>query len=148
MSLKRWLCFLLLAVLVAGLLILPGAADDPIIFTAVNNTLLELTAETMPVSHNSMIYVPCSVFNTRALDTWAYYSRGTQTVLISDGSKELTFDMSAGNSYDRDGELYPYAAIYANDTAYVPAFYVADFFGLGYSYIRREERYIIRITIA
>ena len=54
--------------------------------------------------------------------------------------------MSAGNSYDREENSYRYAAIYLNDTAYVPAFFVADFFGLGYSYIRREERHIVRLT--
>ena len=65
MSKKRWVSFCLLAVLALGLMI-PSvfADDDTIFFTAVNNTLLELTAETMPVNHNSLIYVPCSVFNS------------------------------------------------------------------------------------
>ncbi len=146
MSKKRWVSLCLLAALALGLMVPSAFAESTVFFTAVNNTLLELTAETMPVSHNSLIYVPCSVFNTRALDTWAYYSRGSQTVLISDGEKELYFDMSAGDSYDREEERYRYAAIYLNDTAYVPAFFVADYFGLGYSYIRREERHIVRIT--
>ena len=146
MSKKRWIVFCLLAVLSLGLMIPSAMAEDTVFFTAVNNTLLELTAETMPVTHNSFIYVPCSVFNTKALNTWSYYSRGSQTVLISDGSRELYFDMGAGDSYDREGSRYNYAAIYVNDTAYVPAFFVADFFGLTYSYIRREGWNIIRIT--
>ncbi len=146
MNKKGWIAFCLLAVLSLGLLAPAVLAEETVFFTAVNNTLLELTAETMPMVHSSMIYVPCSVFNTRALDTWSYYSRGSQTVLISDGEKELYFDMSAGNSYDREENTYRYAAVYANDTAYVPAFFVADFFGLGYSYIRREDRHIVRIT--
>ena len=143
---KRWVSFCLLAALALGLMIPSVFAEDTVFFTAVNNSLLELTAETMPVNHNSLIYVPCSVFNTRALDTWAYYSRSGQTVLISDGEKELYFDMSAGNSRDREENSYRYAAIYLNDTAYVPAFFVADYFGLRYSYIRRENRHIVRIT--
>ena len=144
---RRLLCILLTAVLAVSLIAPPSLAEEDVFFTAVNNTLLDLNAETMPVSYNSMIYVPCSVFNSRALDTYSYYSRGTQIALISDGSSTLTFDMGAGNSYDEEGNAYRYAAIYANDTAYVPAFFVADFFGLGYSYIRREDRHIVRLTL-
>ena len=102
MSKKRWAAFCLLAALCLGLMIPSVLAEDVVYFTAVNNTLLELSAETMPVTHNSMIYVPCSVFNSRSLNTWAYYSREGQTVLVSDGERELYFDMSAGNSHDRD----------------------------------------------
>ncbi len=143
---KRPVCFLLAVLLTVGFLLLPSAAEDSIFFTAINNTLLELTDDTMPVSYNSVIYVPSSLFNSTALDTYSYYSRGTQTVLISDGNALLYFDMGAGNSYDGDENTYRYAAIYVNDTAYVPAFFVADFFGLTYSYIRRDERHIVRLT--
>jgi hypothetical protein len=140
------LCFLLTAVLAVGFLGMLSSAEDDIFFTAVNNTLLDLSPETMPVNYNSMIYVPSSVFNSRALDTYSYYSRGTQMVLISDGVHTLYFDMSAGGSYDGEDNAYRYAAIYYNDTAYVPAFFVTDYFGLGYSYIRREGRHIVRLT--
>ena len=146
MSKKRWLCFCVVAALALALMVPSALAEDTIFFTAVNNTLLELTAETMPVVHNSLIYVPCSVFNTQALNTWAYYSRGSQQVLISDGTKELFFDMSAGTSYDREENSYRYAALFQNDTAYVPVFFVADFFGMSYSYIRRDSWHIVRIT--
>ena len=146
MGKRRWIVFFLLAALAMGLMIPCALADEVVYFTAINNTLLDLTADTMPVVHNSLIYLPSSVFNTRALSTWAYYSRGGQSVMISDGTKELYFDMSAGNSHDREENTYQYAAIYANDTAYVPAFFEADYFGLGYSYIRREGWHIVRIT--
>lgn len=146
MSKKRWAAFCLLAALCLGLMIPSVLAEDVVYFTAVNNTLLELSAETMPVTHNSMIYVPCSVFNSRSLNTWAYYSREGQTVLVSDGERELYFDMSAGNSHDRDDNIYRYAALYLNETAYVPAYFVADYFGMGYSYLRRDKWHIVRIT--
>ena len=143
---RRRVVFCLLAVLTLGILAPSVLAEDTVFFTAVNNTLLELTAETMPVVHNSLIYVPCSVFNTRALNTWAYFSRGSQKVLISDGDKELYFDMSDGTSYDREENTYLYSAILRNDTAYVPVFFVTDFFGMEYSYIRRDSWHIVRVT--
>ena len=137
---------LLLAAVILLLAALPALAEDTIFFTAVNNTLLELTAETMPVKYSSMIYVPSSVFNSNALGTYSFYSRSTQTVLISDGTDILYFDMSAGNSYDSADAEYRYAAIYENDTAYVPAYFVANFFGLEYSYIRRDDKHIVRLS--
>ena len=136
----------LLALLLFCLSAPAGAAGDTVYFTAVNNTLLELSDATMPVIHNSIIYIPAGVFNTRALETYAYYSRENQTVLISDGESFLYFDMSAGSCYDNKENTYRSAAIYVNDTAYVPAFFVAGFFGLGYSYIRQDERHIVRLT--
>lgn len=142
---RKLCCGILLLVLCLGLAALPAAADDIIFFTAVNNTLLELTRETMPVKYSSMIYVPSSVFNSTALGTFAYYSRNNQTVLISDGNLSLYFDMSEGNSYD-DEQDYRYAAVYVNDTAYVPAYFVAEYFDLGYSYIRKDGMHIVRLT--
>lgn len=132
--------------LAAGLVALSASAENIIFFTAVNNTLLELTKETMPVDYGSLIYVPSSIFNSRALGTYSLYSRGAQKVLISDGDKLLYFDMSAGNSYDNEDTTYRYEAIYVNDTAYVPALFVAQYFDIGYSYIRRSERHIVRLT--
>ena len=142
----RRLWALLLAAVILSLAVLPVLAADIIFFTAVNNTLLELTEETLPVKYSSMIYVPTSVFNSNALGTYSLYSRSTQTVLISDGDRVLYFDMSAGNSYDSDGESYRYVAIYENDTAYVPAYFVATFFGFRYSYIHKDGKHIVRLT--
>lgn len=144
---RQRICILLLAAVILTLAMLPvSAAEDTVFFTAVNNTLLDLTAETMPVKYASMIYVPSSVFNSNALGTNAFYSRSTQTVLISDGDRVLYFDMSLGNSYDSEEEEYRYAAIYVNDTAYVPAYFVASFFDLEYSYIRQEGKHIVRLS--
>ena len=137
---------LLLAAVILSLAVLPVLAADIIFFTAVNNTLLELTEETMPVKYSSMIYVPAGVFNSNALGTYSLYSRSTQKVLISDGDRILYFDMSAGNSYDSDGEDYRYVAIYENDTAYVPAYFVATFFGFRYSYIHNDGKHIVRLS--
>ncbi len=55
----------MIASLLAGLIAFPAAAaedGDLIYITVVNNRLLALEAETMPVKKKSQIYVPCSVF--------------------------------------------------------------------------------------
>ena len=138
---------LLLAVLVSAvLLILPILAQDNIYFTAINNTILELRDETMPTRHKGMYYVPCSVFNSTELKTYSLYSRSKQLVMISDLERTLYFDMGAGNSHDDNEETYPFAAIYHNDTAYVPALFTADYFGIEYDYLLSDYAPIIRLT--
>ena len=146
-GMRRMLALALcLAVLGGLLLVLPSLADGTVYFTAINNTLLALDEKTMPVIHNSQLYIPYSVFNSSDLGTYSLYSRARQLVLISDGDRILYFDMSAGNSYDDGGETYAYAAIYQNDTAYVPAFFSSGFFDIRYSYIRSEYGHIVRLT--
>ena len=143
---RKRICLLILAAAAATALLLPALAQGTVYFTAINNTLLSLEDKTMPVKHKSMIYVPCSVFNSSELGTYSLYSRGKQLVVISDLNKTLYFSMSEGNSYDEQGETFPYAAIYQNDTAYVPALFTADYFGASYSYINSSYGPIIRLT--
>ena len=127
-------------------LVSPILAQNAIYFTAINNTLLELNDQTMPINENGTIYLPSSVFNSSDLGTYCLYSRSKQQVVISDLDKILYYDMSAGNSYDDRDNSYPYAAIYHNDTAYIPAFFTASFFNIQVSYIRNEYAPIIRLT--
>ncbi len=138
---------LILAVLLAFvLLILPILAQDGIYFTAVNNTILDLNDKTMPVRHKGVYYVPCSVFNSIELKTYCLYYRNKQLVMISDLENILYFDMSAGSCYDEGGESFPYVAIYQNDTAYIPALFTADYFGINYDYLISDYAPVIRLT--
>ncbi|MBO4331112.1 MAG: polysaccharide deacetylase family protein [Oscillospiraceae bacterium] len=145
MSKKRAFCLFVAVIIAASAVTLSSAAENDIYFTAVNNTLLELTAATMPVKYKSTLYVPWSVFSSKELETSAMYSRGSQTVVVSDKDKTLYFDMSAGTAYDENDRSYSFTAIYTNDTAYLPAYHVAVFFGINYSYIRSEQGHIIRL---
>ncbi len=144
---KRRIPVLVLLVLLAVLTALPVLAADTVYFTAVNNTLLSLEKSSMPVKYKSMIYVPASLFTSNELGTYALYSRNAQTVLVSDGADILHFDMSTGSCFDSAGETYDYVAIYQNDTAYLPAYFVAERFGITYSYIRSSYGHIIRLTM-
>ena len=137
------LVFLCAAILI---LVIPIMAQNAIYFTAINNTLLELNDQTMPINQNGTIYLPSSIFNSSELGTYCLYSRSKQQVVISDLNKILYYDMSAGNSYDDRDNSYPYAAIYHNDTAYIPAFFTASYFGIQVSYIRNDYAPIIRLT--
>ena len=143
---KRLIGIIVLLSAAVMLLVIPILAQNTVYFTAINNTLLELDDQTMPIMENGTIYLPSSVFNSSDLGTYCLYSRNKQQVVISDLDKILYFDMSAGNSYDDRDTTYPYAAVYYNDTAYIPAFFTASFFGIQVSYIRNDYAPIIRLT--
>ena len=144
--LKRLSVILALLAAVAVFLVLPILAQNTVYFTAINNTLLELDEQTMPIMENGTIYLPSTVFNSSELGTYCLYSRNKQQVVISDLDKILYYDMSAGSSYDDRDTTYPYAAIYHNDTAYIPAFFTASFFAIQVSYIRNDYAPIVRLT--
>lgn len=146
MVLKRLSIIPVLLIAAVVIMVIPILAQNTVYFTAINNTLLELDDQTMPIKENGTIYLPSSVFNSSDLGTYCLYSRNKQQVVISDLDKILYFDMSAGNSYDDRDTTYPYAAIYHNDTAYIPAYFTASFFGIQVSYIRNDYAPIVRLT--
>ena len=143
---RRIFAVLIVVLFAAAVLCIPIIAQGTVYFTAINNTLLALEDKTMPVKQKSVIYVPCSVFNSNELGTYAMYFRSKQLVMISDLEHTLYFDMRAGTSYDDSDETFPYAAIYQNDTAYVPTFFVADYFAMRYTLIRNDYATIVRVT--
>jgi hypothetical protein len=143
---------MVIASLLAGLIAFPAAAaeeDDIIYLTAINNSLQELKAETMPVKYKSLIYVPYIVFNSNELGTKTMYSKQAQVVVVSYGDVKLFFNMGAGTCYDSNGISYNYKAIYYNETAYLPAFYITKVFtDIKYSYRRVDEVgfHLVRLT--
>ena len=149
---KRLSILMVIASLIAGLIAFPAAAaeeDDIIYLTAINNTLQELKSETMPVKYKSLIYVPYTVFNSNDLGTKTMYSKQAQVVVIYYGDVKLFFNMGAGTCYDSNGTSYTYKAIYYNDTAYLPAFYITKVFtDIKYSYRRVDEAgfHLVRLT--
>lgn len=149
-SRKRLTLIMVIASLLAGLIAFPAAAADDIIYiTAVNNNLLELKAETMPVKYKSLIYVPYSVFNSNDLGTKTIYSKQAQVVVIYYGNTKLLFNMGNGTCYDGEGNEYDFKAIYHNDTAYLPAFYITKVFkDIKYSYRRADSDgfHLVRLT--
>ena len=59
---RRALSLLLCTVVLAAALAVPAAAA-PLYFTSLNDSLEQLTAETMPVWSGGVLYVPLSLFS-------------------------------------------------------------------------------------
>ena len=145
---KKRIGALLLAI-IALALCLPffGGAAASIYYTAVNDILLSLRAETMPVVIDETLYVPFSVFNNNTLRIYYIDDKESHTFSLYNGKNDkITFDFNSGRCTDDNGIVYWYKAINRNSTVYVPVNFVCQFFGFSYSLIT-SDRYnpIVRV---
>ena len=115
---------LVLAVCLGLLLPTPVSAAD-LYFTSVNDRVLPLTADTMPLWSGGLLYVPYNVFDKETcgvdLDISTSYSRDAGTVTFYRIRQILVFDLNTGTSRDDiTGETYYAKAIIRNGRPYVP----------------------------
>ena len=150
---KRLAAALCAALLLLGLLLpLAGASwDDKVIFTAVNYTVMPLTADTMPELVGGTVYVPYTVFDAGlngGVDVGLFNGgqkrgNGVNTYTIYSRNKNLTFDLNTGLVWDYIDagtvqENIP-RAIIRNGKVYLPAAPVCKYFGLGTYYVQNND---------
>lgn len=135
-------CAVLLAV---QILSPPVSAADTVYFTAVNETVLELSDATMPFWHGGRLYVSASMFSTKELGIYYSWNSIKQTVVLSASARALIFSLSDGTVTDGDGENYWPPAITKGSGIFLPVDMVARFFGLTYSNTKVTNGYLIRI---
>ena len=146
-----WLFGRLAVLLVClGLLIPPPAAAAEVCFTAVNDNVLPLTADTMPIWYKSLIYVPYTVFDSGStgvdLGLSSTYDPSTATVSVYNLRQILAFDLNAGTCRDLATDTYyDVRAVMRNGRPYVPLNTVCTFFGLSRSYNSIRQGYLLRI---
>ena len=129
---KRRIIALILALLLTVPLIVTAAADSSgLCFTATNDNLLELGSMTAFV--NGVAYVPAKVFSTYGV--YYNYFDAKSTALLYNGSKQIFFELTTGNSYDSYGTTYSVSAVFKYGQVYVPVPWMCNYFGLGYNYI-------------
>lgn len=142
---------MLLSMVLCVLLCLPQstkAAD--LYFTSINDTLLPLTADSMPLWSSGVLYVPYNIFdkNTTGLnvDMNSSFNRSENIVRIYNLQKMLTFDINTGECWDDiTGEVFTGRAILRNGKPYLPLRTVCERFDLTYSYTAMEHGYLVRI---
>ena len=127
----------------------PVRAAD-IYFTSINDNLLPLTADSMPLWSNGLLYVPYNVFDRNAtglnIDVNSSYSRTENAVRIYNLKGMLTFNITTGECWDEfSGKEYYGRAILRNGKPYVSVRTVCEMFGLTYSYLTIEQGYLVRI---
>lgn len=150
MKQKRMISRILALFLCVVLLLpIPVSATD-IYFTSINDNLLPLTSETMPVWSGNLLYVPYTVFNSNysgvSLGLYCNYSQNGNTVSLFNLRQMVVFylnDNSARNEIT--GETFSVRAIVRNGRPYLPLNFVCDFFGLSHSYSTMSQGYLVRI---
>ena len=141
---------LVLAVLMLMTVLPPFSAAAPTVyFTSVNDTILNLSDETMPFWQGGTLYVPHTAIDDgkmpKELGIYCSYNREKQLVTLIQSRKVLIADVAAGTIYDRDETYYTGKAIVRGDIAFLPIEAVAKYFDLQYSYTKVTNGYLVRI---
>lgn len=127
-------------------------------FTAINDSIPPLTADTMPFWSGGSIYVPYTVFDANlnginvSLGLYTNYNRGNNTITIFNLRQMLVFDLNNGTCRDdMTGTVYSSRSIVRNGRRYLSLSMVCSFFGLEYSYNQLPnipQGYLVRIKSA
>ena len=130
---------------------LPARAAE-VTFTAVNDTVLRLTDESMPIWSDGVLYTPYTTFdaayNGVNWDIECIYTKGGNmvTVMDLDRRKFLEFNLREGTCCDGlSGESFLHGAVIRNGQPYLPVRIVCDFFDLSFSYQEIEQGSLLRI---
>lgn len=138
------------AVLLAVLMILPAAsapvlAADPVYFTAVNETILELSDATMPFWSGGYLYVSSTLFSNKELGVYYSPNSAKQTLVLYTNRLALIFDLSNMTTTDSQGNFYSQKAIAKGSDFFLPISMVALFFNLTYTNSKVTNGYLIRV---
>ncbi len=140
---------ILVLVLVAQLLSLPSAAAEQVYFTAVNESVLELTEATMPFWSNGFLYVPSTVFSDSGELNFSDSRNLTKQTMVfwmpSQGNNALVFNLGKGTVTDGNGESKSPGAIVRGSSVFLPVGLMASAFGLTYTNIPVSHGYMVRV---
>lgn len=125
-------------------------ATSTIYFTSVNDKVLPLADNTMPVWINGQIYVPYTTFDQHSTGTdhgITASQNASGTFVTLEGKKGiLTFDVKNGQCYDEVSKFsYPYQAVMRQGVAFLPVVGVCSFFDMTYTYQKIDDGYLLRI---
>ena len=149
---QRLLALLVCLVLVCGLITTASGGASDLYFMAVNETLIPMTRENMPIMVDGTLYVPYIMFSLAHnggvnLGVTAQFSTTRRTVMVSQGQNVVIFDPRANTSYDLDGNELDGRAILRNSMAYIPLAWVCEYFGtIQYSTVLTAYGTLVRVT--
>ena len=146
MKSKRFLCLLLVLLMVFSLTPSETRAETTVYFTAVNDQLLpDLSDETMPFWSGGRLYIPSTVVTGTDLGLFYSRSRDKSTAVVYRQGSALTFNFAAGTVADQNDRQYSGPAIVRSDVVFLPLDLLTQFFSLDYSYTRVTYGYLVRV---
>ncbi len=144
-KMKALLCALLMVLTLTMPQMGGSAAAASVIYTAMNDSLLELSDETMPFWHGSYLYLPAAAVASTGMGVSYVYNTAKQTVVLYSSSATIVFDLAANTAQDQNGKSYSQVCIRRNGRPFVPAAVVAKVLGLSYSNIKVNGGYLVRL---
>lgn len=139
-----WMVLALLAVLLPGT---GTASGNGIYFTAANEQLMDLNAETMPFYSNGVLYVSSRVFEGG--EVGLSYGRNTTlglaTLYRQGSNQDLRFDLAGQVAYDKQGNFYDGYAVEKGGVVFFPLKLVCRYFGLSWSENDTDIAPLIRV---
>ena len=149
---KRLLAAALCALLALGIAIPAFGSSGTVYLMAVNERVLDVTAENMPTVMGGVLYVPYTMLSIRDtginLGVSALYSATRRTVLVSNGQSGILFDLQTNTAKDQQGNPVTAArAMVRNSMIFLPIDYLCAYFGtISCSRVPSEYGTVIRVT--
>ena len=152
---KLWkrgtLAALLCAVLLLCAAVPAFGTSSTVYLMAVNDTVMETTAENVPAMVDGMLYVPYTMLSSRIsgidLKVSAVYIATKRTLLVSSGQKGVMFDTQTNTAQDLQGNSLPVRAVVRNSMVFVPIDWVCEYFGtISCSRVRTRYGTLVRVT--
>ena len=141
--LRVWiLCLLVLGCLapVSG-----QAASSGVYFTAANDQLMDLTADTMPFYSNGVLYVSSRLFEGGELGVSYARHTGLGLATLYSSTLDLRFDLAGQVVYDKQYNLYSGYAIERGGVVFFPLNTVCRYFGLTWTQTDTDTAPLIRV---
>ena len=145
-----------LAAMLSAVLLLCAAVpafgtSSTVYLMAVNDTVMETTAENVPAMVDGMLYVPYTMLSSRIsgidLKVSAVYIATRRTLLVSSGQKGVMFDTQTNTAQDLQGGSLPVRAVVRNSMVFVPIDWVCEYFGtISCSRVRTRYGTLVRVT--
>lgn len=152
---KHWkrgtLAAALCAVLLLGIAVPAFGTPSTVYLMAVNDTVMETTAENVPAMVDGMLYVPYTMLSSRIsgidLKVSAVYIATRRTLLVSSGQKGVMFDTQTNTAQDLQGNSLPVRAVVRNSMVFMPIDWVCEYFGtISCSRVRTRYGTLVRVT--
>lgn len=148
---KRLLLPAACAALLLGLLAPAFGAAGNVYLMAVNDTVVETTAENMPRMVGGVLYVPYTMLSNQvngfSLGVSALYSTTRRTVLVTDNQRGVIFDLQNNTAEDINGAPVAARAMMRNTMVFLPIDWLCQYFGsITCTRTRTPYGTLIRIT--
>ena len=114
-------------------------------FTAVNEQLLDMSADTMPFWSGGVLYVSSQMFEGTDLGVNYVRNNAMGLAMLYTNRIDLRFDLEDQMAYDKRGNVYDGYAIERGSMIFFPLDLVCRYFGLTWSYSTTELVPLIRV---